>query len=204
VLQVSQRVVPLDLTISKVGNSKAADAKRFTLAVAGAGLAKRADVVESFAPAQFQDLDDAAKLSRPAYEPGHGGIELSAAGDDLRSGAMVRRVVRYELITVDTGWRRATKKFQLVLTGLFAFFLNGSAASKSTLSQYHATLLEPFADKVVVRPEAYVVASQADNTTVATFTSEAMALDHLSLQVQADPSLGATLHVLPAFEAVDA
>jgi len=201
ILQVSQRLVPLDLTISKIGNSKAADADRFTLEVSGPGLVKTGDVVESFAPAQFQDLDDATKLSSPAFQPGHGGLSLSSAGGNLRSGAMVSRVLRYEVITVDTGWRRAASRFRLVLTGLFALFVKGSAVSQSTLSQHRTTLLQPFADKVTVAPESYVVASALDNTAVAGFTSKAMAMDHLARQAAADPATAAALHVIPGFEA---
>ena len=81
VLRVSQRLVPLDLTISKVGNSKAADADRFTLRWPDPAWPRPATSLESFAPAQFQDLDDAAKLSSPAFQPGHGGIALSSSGE---------------------------------------------------------------------------------------------------------------------------
>ena len=43
-----------------------------------------------------------SKLSPQAFEPQHGGVELSAAGAQLASGAAIDRVVRYELITIDT------------------------------------------------------------------------------------------------------
>ena len=204
VLQVSQRLVPLDLTISKVGNSKAADANRFTLEVAGSGLVKTGDVLESFAPAQFQDLDDATKLSSPAFQPGHGGVSLSSSGGDLRSGAMVSRILRYEVITVDTGWRRFASRFRLVLTGLFSMFVQGAAVAKSPLSQNAGTLLQPFSATITVTPESYVVASAVDNTTVAAFPGEAMARDYLASRVTADPDAAASLHVIPGFEAVAA
>ncbi|MGN6680860.1 MAG: DUF6603 domain-containing protein [Streptosporangiaceae bacterium] len=204
VLQVSQRLVPLDLTISKVGNSKAADADRFTLQVAGSGLVKTGDVLESFAPAQFQDLDDATKLSSPAFQPGHGGVSLSSSGSDLRSGAMVSRVLRYEVITVDTGWRRFASRFRLVLTGLFSMFVQGAAVAKSPLSQNAGTLLQPFPATITVTPESYVVASAADNTAVAAFTGEAMARDYLASRVAAEPAAAAALHVIPGFEAMAA
>jgi hypothetical protein len=202
VLQISQRLVPLDQSFTKLGNAKARDVRRLALEAAGVGLAKRADVLESFAPAQFNDLTDADRLSRRSYEPGHGGIELSAAGAQLRTGPMVRRVVRYELVTVDTGWRRHVRRFQLVLTGLFAFFLHGSAVARSSLSQQQASLAEPFAEKVTAGAEGFVVASAVDNTVVATFGNQSMAADDLAARVAADASLAGTLHVVPAFEAV--
>ncbi len=202
VLELSQRAVPLDQAVTRVGNSRATDVKRLTLAVAGGGLARRDHVLEQFAPAQYEDLDDAAKLSRPAFEPGHGGITLSSAGEDLHSGAMVRRVVRYEILTVDTGWRRVRRRFRPALDGLFGLFVAGSAVARSTASQHAATLLEPFEEKVRVRADGYVVASAVDNTAFASFPSEALARDHLARQVAADPAAGAALHVVPGYEAV--
>jgi hypothetical protein len=202
VLAVSQRLVPLDQTVTKLGNAKARDVRGLGLEVAGAGLAKRGDVVESFAPAQFTDLTDAERLSRRSFEPGHGGIELSPSGAQVRTGPMVRRVVRYELITVDTGWRRHVRRFRLVVTGLFGLFLHGSAIAKSPLSQHRAELAQPFAETVKAGAEGFVVASAVDNTVVATFLNESMAADHLAARLSTDAGLTGTLHVVPAFEAV--
>lgn len=204
VLQVSQRLAPLDQSITKLGNSRASDATKFALTVVGTGLASQGDVLESFAPAQFNDFDDAEKLSRKAYEPGHGGIALSAAGAVRRTGPAIRRVMRYEVITVDTGWRRHVRRFRLVLDGLFAFFLHGSAVTKNVFSQYQAGLATPFTDVVTAGHEGFVVASAVDNTVVATFLNESLAHDHLAAQFASDASLTGSLHVIPAFEAVAA
>ena len=76
VLRVTQRAVPLDLTLDKVGNQKPTDVKKLTLGVATGGLAKNGDVNERFAPAQFQEFGDAEKLAKPAYQDMHGGIDL--------------------------------------------------------------------------------------------------------------------------------
>ncbi|MDV3220317.1 DUF6603 domain-containing protein [Intrasporangium sp.] len=201
-LQVTQRLVPLDQSISRLGNAKAQDVTRLALEVDTSELAKQGDVLESFAPAQFNDLKDAERLSRKSFEPGHGGIELSAAGETLRTGPLVRRVVRYELITVDTGWLRARRqRFQVVLSGLFQFFLRGAAVSRNPLSQYQQTLAQPFAEKVQAGPEQFAVASAVDNSVIATFTNESQARDYLADQV-AGGAGAATLHVVPAFEAV--
>ena len=203
-LQVTQRLVPLDQSITKLGNAKAEDVKKLALEVDTSELAKRADVVESFAPGQFNDLKDAERLSRKSFEPGHGGIEMSAAGATLRTGPLVRRVVRYELITVDTGWVRARRqRFRLVLSGLFQFFLRGNAVSKHPLSQYQQTLAQPFAEKVEAGHERFVVASAVDNSVVAAFINESQAIDFIGAQ-EATGVAGGALHVLPAFEAVGA
>jgi hypothetical protein len=200
VLRVTQRAVPLDLTITRVGNQKPTDAKRFAIAVASSGLAKRGDVDERFAPAQYQDFDDATKLSKPAFQAMHGGLDLSAAGAQLTSGAMVKRVIRYELITIDSAFRRH-QRFQLLFTALFVHLLAGNAASKSQLSKAAKVQLKPFEDGVAVKGEAFTVATQAANEPIASFASEAMATEHLNSQLAANPNLAGTLHVIPAFEA---
>lgn len=201
-LRVSQRAVPLDLQIDKVGTQKPSDAKRFTLTVTGGGLAKAGDALESFAPAQYQDFDDAAKLAKPAYERDHGGIELSASGAQLDSGVMVKRVVRYELSTIDTNFRRFVRKFTRFPGALFTHFLDGASIARSPLSNFERKRRQPFEDRVAVSEEAYVVALQADNTAVhaVAFGSQSMAEDFMAQQVEQDPSLEGSLHVIPAFE----
>jgi hypothetical protein len=201
-LRLSQRAVPLDLPIDKIGTQKPSDAKRFSLSVTGGGLAKRADVIESFAPAQFQDFPDSAKLSKPAYEPDHGGIELSAAGAQLDSGVLVKRIVRYELITIDTNFRRFLKPFFGFSGVLFAHLLDGASIARSPLSRFEQKRRQPFDDKVDARPETFVVASQADNRAVhaEAFASESMARDFLAQRVAADPTQDGSLHVIPSFE----
>jgi hypothetical protein len=201
VLRVSQRAVPLDLTITKVGNQKPTDAKRLTLAVTTIGLTKRGDVDESFAPGQFQDFDDAAKLSKPAFQPGHGGLDLSVEGEQLASGAIVKRVIRYELTTIDSAFL-SHQHYQPFPFGLWLHFLLGAAVAKSALSLATQKTLKPFDEAVKVTGEKFVVASTATNEAVVSFASEMMATEHLHQQVAANPGLIGTLHVIPAFEAV--
>lgn len=197
VLRVTQRALPLDLTMSRVGTQRPVDAKRLSVSVTSGGLAKQGDVDEQFAPAQFQDFGDAEKLSKPAFELMHGGLDLSVDGQQLHSGALVKRVVRYELITID-GAFRSHRRFPLLFVGLFAHFLAGNAASRSVLSQAVKRQHVPFEDKVeVAAGEEFAVAATATNAAVATFPSEAMAREHLLHELGAD----AALHVIPAYEA---
>ena len=200
-LRVSQRAIPLDLTITRVGNRRPTDANRFALSVTGGGFAKRDDTLEKFPPAQFQDFADAAKLSKPAFESMHGGIELSASGAQLTSSAMVKRVVRYELITIDNQFR-SRQRFRPLAIGLFLNMLDGAAVARSLLSKFEHDKLEPFEDKIKVPGEAYVVASMVDNRPVAAgFASQTIAANHLEQQLAADPGLAGSLHVIPQFEA---
>ena len=201
-LHVSQRAVPLDLSISKVGNRKAADGSRFTLAPDG-GLAKRSDLLESFAPAQYQDLSDSEKLSRPAFERQHGGLELAPATGDLLSGIMIKRVNRYELTTIDTNFRRFHRRFYPFPRALFVHLLAGASIARSPLSDHAKRHREPFADRVEVRADGYAVAFTRDNSAftgaTAFFASEATARDFIAQQ---DSAVAGSLHVIPSFEVV--
>jgi hypothetical protein len=204
-LRVSQRAVPLELAIARVGAQRPGDANRFTLAVTGGGLARTGGADERFAAAQFLDMDDAAKLSRPAFESMPGGISLAVAGQSLASAHAVMRVVRYEEAVVDTNYRRFVRRFARFAGVLFEHFLRGNAASRSPLSQRGRDGRVPFGDVVAVRDEGFVLASTRDNAPVApVFRSDAAARDALATRVAGDPALAGELHVIPAFEAADA
>jgi hypothetical protein len=208
VLHISQRALPLAITLDKVGAQKPSDVTKLSVDVAPGGLAKKGDAFEQFAPAQFQNFSDADKLSKPAFSPERSGVELSAAGDDTRSAVMVRRVVRYEEIIIDTNYKRFARRFRGFVGVLFEFFLDGSAVTKCELSQAKKAKLQPFAEKIDVHGETYTVAHQANNTAFsaesAVFHSEASAREYMSEHVAADPSLASTLHVIPTFEMVSA
>ncbi|WP_438030314.1 DUF6603 domain-containing protein [Sorangium sp. So ce233] len=202
-LRVSQRAVPLDISIDKVGSQKPSDARRFSLGVTGGGFTKKGDVLEKFAPAQFQDMSDADKLSRPAYVDDHGGVELSP-GAELAAARMVKRVVRYREIVVDTNFKRFVRPFILLAPGVFAHFLRGNAAAQSALSRQRKKQVQPFDAKVTTRSEAFAVALSQDNTAhsaaAASFSSETLAREHLNALIAGDPSLADSLHVIPRHE----
>jgi len=202
-LHVSQRYIPLDLTLDKIGNQKPSDANRFSLAVSPNGLSKRSDLMESFAPAQFQNFGDAQKLSQAAFQPQHSGIELSASAE-LNSGTAITRIVRYNLTVVDTKYRQYAQKFFVLVGALFNHFLKGASVSRNALSAYRQSQVQPFTDRVTVAPETFAVAFQSNNTAyhpaAASFSSHAAAADYLDREVARDRTLQGTLHVLPHFE----
>jgi hypothetical protein len=204
VLRVAQRAVPLQLTLDKVGNQKPQDVNRVSLEVVGSGLDRRGDAMELFAPAQFQNFSDSEKLSKPAFAPEPGGLELSAAGADLRSSVMVKRVVRYEEIIIDNNFKRFARRFRGYFGSLFDFFLRGGAVARSPLSQEMKRKLQPFEEKIAVEPETYTVAFQKDNRAIApeaaAFHSEASAREYLDARIAEDPALDDALHVIPSYE----
>lgn len=203
VLRISQRAVPLDLVLDKVGNQKPSDVKKIVVDVPGTDLQKHSDTQEQFATAQFKELSDSNKLSSPAYEKQKAGVELSVAGDQLKSDAAVKRVLRYEEIIIDSNFKEHIKRFVVFAADLFIHFLRGNAASKSLLSASYKNQKAPIAQKVAVESPSYVVASNADNSAFsaeAKFTSQAKANDFMREQINRDPKLAEGLHVIRATE----
>jgi len=205
-LRVSQRLVPLDLTIDKLGTQQPSDAKRFELTVTTGGMEKKADARERFAIAQFQEMSDTEKLSRPSFEDQHAGVELSVSGNQLRTSRMTRRSIRYEEIIIDTNFRRFVRPLRRLLGVLFGQWLRGNAVTRTTVSQAYRRQVKPFGQDVIqVKGDAYTVAfndtNQPFSSEAVTFDSEALAREFLNRQVAETPALGQALHVIPQFEA---
>ena len=79
-LTVKQSVVPLDLDISRFGQAAPAGARRFTISsvsLGGQGQTTQ-PVKEFFAPAQFFEMSDDEKLSRPSFEPMAAGVSMGS------------------------------------------------------------------------------------------------------------------------------
>ena len=202
-VRVSQRLLPLGLALDRLGTQRPSDARRCELVVTGGDLHKTGDASEQFAMAQFLDMDDAAKLSRPSFEAGTGGVELGAAGGQLVISHLARRVVRYEAIVIDGEYRRHQPKSPL-FGGLFALELGAGAITRSKLSAAHRTNLNPFGiDKVSVTDESYAIVHTDTNRAFdgsAVFGSEAAARGRLTALSAADPAAARRLQVIPSTE----
>ncbi|MBZ9772622.1 DUF6603 domain-containing protein [Mesorhizobium sp. CO1-1-8] len=204
VLAVSQRAVPLEIKLDRIGNRRPSDVNRVAITVAAGGLDRVDDAMELFAPAQFRDFSDADKLSRPAFASEKSGLHLAPGGTALRTGHAVVRNVRYEEIIIDNNFKRYQRSFFLFASTLFSFFLGGAAISKASVSAAAAKKLQPFDDKISIVPEAFGVALQSTNkplsAAAASFASESLAHAFLTDLKAADPALASTLHIVPSFE----
>jgi hypothetical protein len=203
-LQVSQRAVPLDLTLDRMGSQKPSDANRFAVTVSSTTMQKRRYLQERFAPAQFKDFDDAAKLSQSAFSPQDSGIEVGTQGEAYDASTAVTRIVRYDLTIVDSALEPQRSRFFLYPAALFAHWQLGASVAWSALSAHTAALKDPYQEPVKASAEKFAVAMQADNSLLqadaAGFTSHAAAADFMAKAVAVDPSLAGSVHVLPAFE----
>jgi hypothetical protein len=98
-LGVRQNVVPLDLRLTRFGNTRPSQAQAFRIqqaAVGGQSVTLHSEPLRDFfAPAQFRDMSDDEKLAAPAFEELAAGVQFSSGS--LRYGtAMVASVDEYE------------------------------------------------------------------------------------------------------------
>ncbi|MFD5521051.1 DUF6603 domain-containing protein [Streptomyces sp. NPDC127066] len=182
-LFIRQRVIPLHVRLDRVGAQRPLAGHRFSVAPApDSGLVQLSRTTDRFAMAQYQDLDDAAKLSRPAYEDQDAGLELAPVQGALASARAARRSARYEMIVIDSRRRPAAlraegraripgppaaasaKRLYKVSPAVFRQLLGGGSTSRSALSRHEATLRQPFADDTLrVTGQRYVVAHRRNN-----------------------------------------
>lgn len=201
-LRISQRAIPLGLSLDKVGSQRPADAHHFTVTAAG-GFSERAKTREAFAIAQFKNLSDNEKLSAADYEQEDAGLELAPTGRQTRTSLAVRRVARYEQVIVDNTLKPILAKFVGILSGLFTHFFGKSAVAQSPLSAASAAQLQPFEKKIAVGATGYVVAFTANNTPLPggkSFVSQASAQEFLKEAVAKNPKLAGKCHVIRPHE----
>lgn len=162
-LEITQKLVPLHVAIQRFGTRTPSAGSVFTLADVklGSGPAAVTNTREQFAPAQFFDLSDAEKLSRPSFADYDAGIVIGgdlAAQTDFQRG----RDVVYELIYLPEH-----NPFALFysMTAILASFVSlGSAAAQSPVS--HATnSVSALEQQASLVPERYAVVS-TDNLTM--------------------------------------
>jgi hypothetical protein len=203
---VAQKLLPLALTIEKVGAQVPSDVRKITITAARSGtqVLELDDELDSFAPAQFRNMDDAARLSSPAFQKMPAGVQIRS-GTGLGLGDMVKRKLEYELTVIDKEPQKPLPrgKFQTVPSGLVDRFFAGNATARSPLSKATKQGLVPFADKVQAREERYAVAFSDTNKATgpnAVFGSKVQAEEYLSGLVNADPRRANKLHVIPNSE----
>lgn len=79
-LTVKQSVVPLDIDISRFGQAAPSGARRFTITsvTVGGNVETKDPIRDFFAPAQFFEMSDDEKLSRPSFEVMSAGVGVAA------------------------------------------------------------------------------------------------------------------------------
>jgi hypothetical protein len=202
---VAQKLVPLEVTLDKVGAQVPSDVRKLSITGARSGADELLvdDELDSFAPAQFKEMDDAAKLSSPAFQKMPAGVQIRS-GAGLAMGDLVKHELAYELTIIDTepGKPLPRGKFHRPPGALVDQLFAGNATARSPLSKATRTGLVPFTDTVKASEEAFTVAFADTNAAApgAVFGSEVQAREHLAGLVAADPRQAGRLHVIPSHE----
>jgi hypothetical protein len=209
-LRISQKVVPLNLPIERVGSQRPADGPQY--AITGVQVGATAEPAppaaqESFAPAQFFDLTDAEKLASPSFQPFDSGIRVGDP-DQRRTGYAAARAVRYERKYIDAQRDQrlggpATGGLADVDVLTFNAWTRHGALARSDLSfaRRRPSPLAP--DPVGVVEERFAIVNMMDLTPVGeagVLHTERGALARRDALIAADPRLKDTLQVVPAFE----
>ena len=200
-LEVTQKVVPLDLAISLFGTQKPDHGTTFRVAdVTLGGQSEEPTLVrEQFAPAEFFALSDAEKLSRKSFESYDAGVQVG--GGDVPNGDYVVPLdVVYELIYIPV--RQGRVLFRLAKL-VFDALIRSAAVSKSSLAYAQRAPSALATPKVTVGGEKFGVASTQDLSLYSTdmvFASEAEAHQALQRLTAEDAGRVRELQVVPLYE----
>ncbi|MCZ6819735.1 MAG: hypothetical protein O7G31_09625, partial [Calditrichaeota bacterium] len=207
ILEISQKVVPLNLRIDKFGERKPADGNKFSIrdVEIGSDTPDTTPTKESFAPAQFFEKTDSEKLSSPSFEKYENGVRVSGS-DKLQGDHYSRRKVEYEVFYIDSQRDSLlTPWFEFITAEAVSFnaWATKGAIGRSPISfgQNAKSALAP--DAVAVRQEDFGIVNIGDLTLFDSNSlaqSEAAALSQMDALIQDDPALEGVLEVVPEFE----
>jgi hypothetical protein len=203
-LSVHQRVAPLGVNIQRIGTSPVPGGVTLGISgvtVTGVATTGVTSLVDDFAPAQFFDLSDDEKLSRPAFETLDAGVRVQTTG--FARGGSRDAAMTYETVVVDD---RATKPAvdltYAVADGKLHALAEHGAAGLSTLTTPPRFVAEP-AGIAVTRAD-YLVAGR-DDLAAAAFAggpkSYSAAADALAAHVAAHPEDEGAYQVVAVHEA---
>jgi len=108
-VRIRQSAVPLKTVIQWIGNARPTYQKEWRISKVNIGttnLLLTNDVLEYFPPAQFLDLTDDQKLSRPAFEQFPCGVE-AISGNEIRFGTAEEALDSWEKITIYQNGRKS-------------------------------------------------------------------------------------------------
>lgn len=151
IIEVTQKVVPLERTIGKFGQFKPADHTRFGVKESRIGIqpANQKFVDDVFAPSHFLDVDDQTKLQMPSVEKHPAGIQVSPSGGTLKCGIGVNRKLKYQEIRHDSNSQGPipSDNKPTLPTTIATFMMTHGAIRKSPFSNKNNLLAANFTVK---------------------------------------------------------
>jgi hypothetical protein len=202
-LSVHQRVVPLGVQIQRIGTSPVPGGATLTISdvtVTGATTSGLTSLDDDFAPAQFFDLSDDDKLSRPAFESLTAGARVQTSG--FAAGGSQSADMSYETVTVDDRTLAPTLDLSYAPAAdkLLVMAEHGAAAGSKLTP---APRFVAASQGISTSKPGYVVAARDDLTVLSgsQATSYSEAADALAAHEAATPQDAGRYHVVASHEA---
>jgi hypothetical protein len=203
-----QTVVPLNRKITRFGGATPEGPDRYTVdpmvTLNSTSQIEFTSMTEYFAAAQYDDLTDTDKLSRPSFERMDAGVSVGA--DAIMTGPSVGARLEYETIILDAPWQRRPAPRHSVAQDLQLLMLE---QGPSVRSPSKSTGLNKFASaapsKLSMDDDRFAIASTLDGTAFpgpTAPTTKGAALAALADHLKAHPEDHGRLQVVPEYELV--
>lgn len=163
----SQRAVPLNHDIQRVGSKKAVVAKKLTInsiSSNGTNFTDLPPTNELFAPGQFVDLNEDEKLSRPSFEKMDGGVKIGDTGVSSFPAPFIKaKKPEYELTYIVPDVPSPKKKDSKVLNvDAFQRLSRNAAASRNVNAWQSGIGLRTAPKKIDLQQPSFVIAGTGD------------------------------------------
>ena len=199
-------VVPLNLTMQKFGNYIPADISKVIIKSITAGTetfsaGDLSDLLNSFAPAAYKEMEDEDKLTSPSYEDQPSGSRLSIT-DDIVFDYGINRLVQYETILSD--FEEQALGLTSETADMFKPFVSGGDVGRCVLSATIKNNMVKASATATVLQEPYVVVSKNDMTNIHSggmvFNSKTEADEYMKTVLKTDPAQKGKIQLSPVFQ----
>ncbi|MGB8194699.1 MAG: DUF6603 domain-containing protein [Chitinophagaceae bacterium] len=165
-LMITQKMIPLNFEMDKFGNQVISDVHHVSIQTVAIGsqTASLTTTRDFFAVAQYKEMSDAEKLSRPSFEEFNNGVKavFTQDGSEFVVGGAVRQNLEYEQIYIDRDIVQQPMK--KLLTGkMYTDLLKGSASKKSKLSMRYKNRLRKTDGVDTESKISYTIGNTTDN-----------------------------------------
>jgi hypothetical protein len=202
-LKISQKVVPLNVAIDRIGSQRPSDGREFRIVNPQHAVTTNTPQ-EAFAPAQFFDLTDEQKLTSASFKDLDSGVRIGDAAQ-LHTGYATAREVEYEVKYIDSqrDQRLSGGGKHVLDTGAFNTWTLHGAIAQSQLSFARQRKSSMAPEAVVVSQEPFAIVNNGDLQLFdesSLLGSELAAVARLNTLIETNPGLKRTIQVIPAFE----
>lgn len=166
-LVFSQREVPLNFSIEKMGSRKVVAVKSLTIDSIASPTTTYTNLEaaqELFAPGQFMNLQEDEKLSKPSFEKMQSGVRIGDTGVSVYPKAFIKaKDLEYEVAYVRPEFARPRKReVKVMWAGAFEVFKRSAAVGRSGMSWQGGAGKSSSPKKQEVKKDVFVIGNTSD------------------------------------------